>query len=568
MRGVATRSIRVNTLADRPQPVHEVRHPLSPELLVAEFAGELPPEVAQIVRQHVAACEACGTRARALAGPYEILAEMGEAPVAYVPDLRRPVRLRLEQEQFLTALLRAAGLVGRGSLATIAALCGLALLVALIVVTTTFQGATPLGRSVNGITSAPQAGAGGMLYAATAKVLQVTDQTGQIWPVAEVIAVDEVTGRVARSIPADGSGLHAGRAGELPAMVALAPDGQTLYELTAPQAGAQALLAFDTHNGQLRFATRLALPDGRPLPSDVRALGLAIAPDGQRVYVSLSLGRQGLAGPRALVLGEAGARVVDALTPGLDSVVPEPPVDATLPAVPSQTPVPQFVTIGLRPTLAADGALAVSPDGFWLFDALVLADDHGAQAVVLRRISAIDGTVAQSLALPGDFTLAALAASSNVLQPLLYLFRGGPDSQAYVIRALPAGPTLVGQVPLGGPAAQPGRTFTGTLALSPTADGSQVYVSADLTANDNRAASHDIWLVDGISATVVSHRVGFLAVGQACANWAGGDQGQVFVLLSGSVVLLPPDLAPSAAPPLWLNLKDGAPVWRLVGTAA
>jgi hypothetical protein len=545
--------------------MYEVRHPLPPELLVAEFAGELPPEVAQIVRQHVAVCESCGDRARALVGPYDLLAELGEEPVPYVPDLRRPVRLRLEKEH-AAALLRAAGVVGRGGLATVAAICGLALLIALVVMNTALQTPALVGRSANGLTSVPPAGAHGVLYAATSKVLTVDGPSGGSWPVAEVIAVDEPTGHAIRSIPASGSGLHVGRASELPIAVVLAPDGRTLYELTNPRGGDQAVLAFDARSGQVLFATPLALPDGRSLASDVQALALTVAPDGQRIYVSLSLGHDGLTGPRVLVLGNAGATIVETLTPGLDPVVPEPPATASLPGVPSQTSAPQLVTVGLRPTLAAGGTLAVSPDGYWLFDVLAFSDDQGEQAVVVRRISAIDGSTAQALALPGNFTLAALVASPNPLQPLLYLARGGPDGQTYILRAIPAGPTLIGQVPLGGPATHPGVVYSGELALSPTADGGQVYVSADLAASDNRPGSHDIWLVDGSSATVVSHRVGFLVAGQALANWTDSDQGNVFVLLNGQVVLLPHDLALASAPPTWLSLKDGTAVWRLVGT--
>ncbi len=562
---VGTRPIKVNRSAERPRPVHEVRHPLPPELLVAEFAGELPPEVAQIVRQHVTTCESCGDRARALVGPYELLAELGQEPVPYVPDLRRPVRLRLEKEH-VTSLLRAAGVVGRGGLATVAAMCGLALLIALFVMNTALQAPALVGRSANGLASVPPAGAQGALYVATSKVLMVEGPSGQGWPVAEVIAVDEPTGRVIHSVPAGGSGLHVGRASELPIAVVLAPDGRTLYELTNPRGGDQAVLAFDAHSGQLLFATPLALPGGRALAPGTQALALTVAPDGQRVYASLSLGRDGLTGPRVLVLGNSGASILGTLTPGLDPVVPEPPAAVSLPDVPSHTPVPQLVTVGLRPALAAGGALAMSPDGYWLFDALALSDDQGEQAVVVRRISVIDGTTAQALALPGNFTLAALAASPNPLQPLLYLARGGPDGQAYIMRAMPAGPTLIGQVPLGGPTAQPGIVYTGEMTLSPTAYGGQVYVSDDLAASDNRSGSHDIWLVDGSSATVVSHRVGFLVAGQALANWIGSDQGNVFVLLGGQVVLLPHDLALTSAPPAWLSLKDGTAVWRLVGT--
>jgi hypothetical protein len=189
----------------------------------------------------------------------------------------------------------------------------------------------------------------------------------------------------------------------------------------------------------------------------------------------------------------------------------------------------------------------------------------GGQTVVVRRFSAASGVTAQALALPGTFAVSALAASANPSRPLLYLARAGADGQVYVLSADATGPTPIAQVPLGGPA---GAAFAGQVTLSPTADGSQVYVSADVTATDGPATSHDIWLVDSASGTVASHRIAFLAAGQVLANWSGGASGQVFSLLGSQVVLLPRDLALAGDPPAWLRLKDGLPVVRLVGTGA
>jgi DNA-binding beta-propeller fold protein YncE len=551
----------------------EVRHPLPPELIVAEFAGELPPDVAWLVREHVATCESCGARARALAAPYQLLAELGSEPVPYVPDLRRPVRAELERLRFPVRLLRAARALGRGgvrALATLATLVVIAALLVLVVLPALRTGWAPNPvRSSNGLAHVPPAGPTGMLYAQTNKILTVTDTSGQRWLAGEVIAVDEHSGRVVHSLPAGQGVLRAGGTGELPAAVALSPDGSLVYELAASDqtVGAQALLAIDAASGLLRFTVPLAMPDASGLPPGVRGIALAVSPDGQQIYVGLSLGAAGLDGPRALVIADSDATVTGVLQPGLPAQVPEPPLAGALPGVASQTPAPLFATDGLQPSLAAGGALAVSPDGRWLFDAVAFASDAGEQGVVVRRIDVEAGTTEQALALPGDFTLAGLAASPSPQQPLLYLARGGTDEQLFLIATTATGPTLVADVPLGGLAAPPGAPFAGQIAVSPAADGSQVYVSADISADGDRYSAHDIWLVDCASATVASHLHQFQEVGMALANWAGGTQGQLFVLRGGAVALLSPGVALTTNPPLFLSLSDGSPVERLIGTA-
>lgn len=548
--------------------LREVRHPLPPELLVAEFAGELPPEVAWAVREHVETCASCGARARALAAPYDLVASLGHEPVPYVPDLRRPVRDQLARRQLLTRLSRAAVGLGRIGIPGLVVLCALLVVLSLAIAVSAYQAAAIMAfRSTNSVGSVPPAGSMGVLYAETNKVLAVQDSGGHTWLAAEIIAVDEQTGRVVRSLPAANGPLRLGNASELPDAVALSPDGSIVYQLTSLQGLRQSLLAFDTQSGQLRFATPLALPGTQGLPAGVRALSLAISPDGQSVYVSLSLGANGLGGPRALVLGSAGATVDGALSPAVDAYVPEPASTDTLPGVVDHTPAPTFSTLGLRASLAAAGALVVAPDGQALYDVVALADTQGHPvAAIVRRIGLADNTT-QALALRGDFTLATLAASASPQQALLYLARGGQDEHLYVMTAGATGPALLGEIPLGATAAPPGTTFTGLLALSPTADGSQVYVSADISAAEGQYQGHYNWLVDGISLTMLSYHSEFLTTaGQVLANWRGGSDASLFVLRDGEVVLLPPNMALGTSPPLWLRLSDGR-VLRLLGTA-
>ena len=90
-------AIRYHRVTTRRRTLHALQCPLEPELLVAEFGDELPPDIALAVREHIAVCEICGARSQALRQPYELLASLGSEPVHYVPDLRETVRVRARQ---------------------------------------------------------------------------------------------------------------------------------------------------------------------------------------------------------------------------------------------------------------------------------------------------------------------------------------------------------------------------------------------------------------------------------------------------------------------------------------
>jgi hypothetical protein len=568
MRQGMSRAPVIRRLDHDGRTIREVRHPLPPELLVAEFAGELPPDVARAVREHVATCDTCGDRARTLAAPYELLGTLGAAPVLYVPDLRRRVRNRLSKTHFLGRLVRAAVVLGRGGLAGITALIAVALVAALLVVTNVFRVPQAVDRSSNQLDTVPPAGASGVLYAETGKVSSVTDGAQHTWLVAEIIAADQRTGRVLRSLPAGGPRLRVAGASELPKAVALSPDGQVIYEIASDGHGQQALVAIEAQHGAIQSVTSLSVPGTSGESASVPALSLAVAPDGNTIYVGLGLGRGDLADPRVLVLGNHGKQVDRTLTPSLPASVSLPPTSGGLPGVVTTSPTPTLTTTGLRPSLAADGALVVSPDGLALYDAIRLDDAHGQpQDAVIRRFGVASGTTEAALALTGDFTLSAMAFSPSAARPYLYVARVGADGQAYILGASVSGPTFVAQIPLGGLSNLAGVRFSGTVAISPTADGTRAYVSDDAVPQGYQLGSHDTWLLDSASATIVSHRFAFNEAGQALANWAGGDGGKIFVLVSGQIGLLPPDLMSATSPSLWLQLKDGVPVTRLVGTA-
>lgn len=554
-------------LGEKGRLLREVQHPLQAELLVAEIAGELPPEVAQAVREHIAACESCGARAQALAAPYGVLSSLGEVPVTFVPDLRRRVREQWSKGYFLTRLYRAARMVGGGGIAGVAALVAMALVVSLFLVTNAFQAPVIVGRSTNATGQVAAAGASGVVYVETNKVMNV-NAGGANWVASEVIAVDERTGQVKHSMPASSGSLRLAQAGELPLAVALAPDGQLIYELTAPNSGRQALIAFGARTGRVAFATRITVSGGLAFPSGMVARGLTLSPDSARVYISLESAIPSVsAGPAILVLDQAGAHVLQVLSPALPAAVAEPPAPGGLPGVVTHQPVSMFQTDRLSQSLAAQGALAVAPDGLSLYDAVMLSDAQGPRAVIVQRISVATGKLEWALALPGDFSIATLAASANAKTPLFYLAQVGRDGQIYIFDTSAAAPTLRSEIPLGGPRAPATDVFSGALTISLTPDGAQAYVSEDVAVAGTQIASHDLWLVDGTTGSIVSHRIEYAQAGQALANWAGGAKGQVFVLRGSQVVLLPPDLAFASDPPVWLRLSDGLPMERLVATA-
>ncbi len=545
--------------------LREIAHPLSAEILVADMSGELPPAAVQAVHDHLARCATCRARALKLSGPYSALSTLGAVPVAFVPDLRRPVRERWAKAHALLRVARTVRLLGGGGLAGAAALVAIVLVSTLFVVTNAFQAPIILTRSSNAVIGAPPAGGPGLLYAETNKVMNVQAGNGAAWTVAEVIAVDKPSANVVLSLPQTAQRLHVGTPGEFPVAVALAPGAQIVYQVTAPQRGRQALLAFDAHTGELKFVTVLTLPDGRALPTGFLARSLAIAPDGQHLYITISGAPTALGGPEILILDHQGAVLAGVDTPKLDVVVHQPPPPAALPGIAAPSVGPAFTTTGLLQS-AANGALTISADGRWLFDAVTLDRGSTPVAVVIRRIAAATGMTTQSVALPGDFSLSAMAGSAKTATPLLYLVRVGGDGMAYIFDVSGTGLVVRSEIPLGGLGAPALATITGTVSISPTADGALAYIGADTSVAGTQLSSHDLWLINGVTSTVASHRIECLAAGQALANGSTGKRGLVFVMRGSQIILLPPDLALRTSPPIWLRLGDGLPLIRLIAT--
>lgn len=563
MADTTTPAARIHRVTTRRRTLRPLNCPLEPELLVAEFAGELPPDVATAVRQHVAVCELCGTRSRMLQAPYALLESLGHEPVPYVPDLRDRVRNRAHARRALRFMTRLTASIGRSGTIALTALGGLLAILLLIAGFTLLPGPAPvLTRSTNTLTPVPAAASGGWLFAVTNKLVTISDHQGGTWQVAEVIAANERNGQIARSFPASGAPLRAGQPQTLP--VGVAKQGNTIVEVTAPRAdGSQAIVGFDATSGALRFVTRLTLPDGAPLPRPADAL--VLAPDGSVAYVGIADPHPAQGGVRVLTVDPRDGAIQAALMPSFERDIPMPPAPGGLPISAFPTSIPHLNAGGYGDSLALNGTLAISPDGRWLFDVLTLVSPQGQRYAVVRRMDAITGAVAQELALPGDFSIGAFGASPSTSAPQLYLAHGSPDAVCDILSADAQGPMLVGTVMLGGPTAPPDATFQGTLALMPAANGARLDIAQNVTQTNGSLQGHDLWEIDTQASALLVHRAGGPAVTAVLPNSLAGATANTFAVQGGTIALIGSDLSGADMP--WLQLNDQQPVIALLGTS-
>jgi hypothetical protein len=483
--------------------------------------------------------------------------------VSYVPDLRDNVRVRVHRKRFYRGMLHAVGTLSRGGALGVVTFIGIAVLLVFLVVGVLYRAsAEGVVRSTNSLQQVPSAGSG-TLYAQTDKLVSVHDASGNTWLVSEILAVDERTGAVRRSLPASSIGLATAQAVQLPVAVVLSPDGAVVYELTATDPGrGQALVAFDASTGDVRFARPLALPGARTLPSGSAANALVLSPDGSRAYIGLALAHPDATGVRVLVVNTADGAALGTLSPAVDFTAPMPLPPGSLPISVFPTAVPTLNVTGASFALGAQGALAVSADGAFLFDMLQLQMPTGERYGLVRRIDTLTGATVGELAVSGDFRLARLALAGAGATARLVVIKGSPDAQAYVLDPGATGPTLIADVPLGGPPSPAGIAFSGTLTLSPSLDGQTLYVTQNATAAGGAIEGHDFWLVSIPDAAVVAHRYDADAAEDALAN---AQSPSIFLLRGGQVQILSADLTGATTP--WLTLADGHPILRLLATS-
>lgn len=566
-------SVRIQRVTTRRRSLRTLQCPLEPELLVAEFAGELPPEVALAVREHIAICDTCGARSQALRAPYELLSSLGNEPVPTVPDLRDTVRKHVGRGRLYRGTLHVAAALGRGGAIGVAGVVSIAALLALLVVGILFSvNAHGLSRSANRLGGVPSAAPTGMLLALTDKLVTVTGSNGQSWQVAEVIGVDELSGVVRRSLPRATGSIRSAAKADMPVVTTVSTDGKTIYEVTAPDAnGRQALVAFDSATGELRFVTKLTQPGGTSLAAGVRADALVLSVDGAVAYVGLHMVEPSADGVRALAVnGQTGA-ISGTVRAQFNPTIPMPPATGSLPISAFPTTAPNLDGSPFTVTQGANDGLALSADGLWLFDVLLLSEHGTPRYAVVRRIDTSKGLTVRELAVSGDFTLSQLVMGSGSSQTSattprahLYLMKGSPDAQCFVLDTSVNGPALLGDIALGGPVASASITFSGTLSISPAADGTHIFMTQDASAADGAITGHDLWLVDTRTMTVTAHRSDDNSADAVLANDSTDQRAQTFLLRGGSVSLVSPDLGGTQRQ--WLSLSDGHAVIQLLGT--
>jgi hypothetical protein len=420
-------------------------------------------------------------------------------------------------------------------------------------------------RSQNGLTHVPSAAPSGILYAETSKLIPITDHSGKTWQVAEVIAVDEHTGAVRHSLPASGGTLHVAQPGQLP--IAVQVSRGMVAELTAPGTdGSQALVIFDATTGDISAITPLTLPDGRALPSGVSGASLVMAFDQPVAYIGLDMPDPRSDVPDILVVDLASGAISGSLNPGYTTSVPLPPPPGSLPVSAFPSAIPYLDISKMAVATGLDGALALSPDGQWLFDALALTGADQQHYVLIRRFSATTGTLSQELALPGDFSLARLLSGNSADTPQLYLVDGSPNAQCYILDASDQGPTLVGDVPLGGPISLPATRFTGSMFLTLAPNGNQLYITQDATSVDGEITGHDVWIVNVRSMALDVHHSTSSNAGMVLPNGSDQQGARTFALRGGVISVTDSQLAGNLTP--WLQVSDGKPVIQLLSTVA
>lgn len=566
MAEMMTPPVRIARVTTRRMHTQTIQCPLDPEMLVAEFAGELPPDIARHVREHLVFCETCSARSRALRSPYELLASLGSEPAPYVADLRDSVRVHLRSRRALHEMARMTARMGRGGAIVLTGFLGLIVIGVFLAVAFLFPAVAGVtSRSQNGLTHVPSAAPSGILYAETSKLIPITDHSGKTWQVAEIIAVDEHTGAVRHSLPASSSTLHIAQPGQLP--VAVQVSRGTIAELTAPgQDGSQALVIFDATTGDISAITPLTLPDGRALPSGVSGASLVMAFDQPVAYVGLNIPDPRSDVPDILVVDLASGAISGSLNPGYTTSVPLPPPPGSLPVSAFPSAIPYLDISKMAVATGLNGALALSPDGQWLFDALALTGPNQQHYALIRRFSATTGTLSQELALPGDFSLARLLSGNSADTPQLYLVDGSPNAQCYILDASDQGPTLVGEAPLGGPNSLPGTRFTGSMFLTLSPNGNQLYITQDATSVDREITGHDVWIVNVRSMAVDVHHSTSTSAGMVLPNGSDQQGARTFALRGGVISVTDSQLAGNLTP--WLQLSDGRPVIQLLTTVA
>jgi hypothetical protein len=518
------------------RPTARIHCPIEPEVLLADIQGELPIDTARLVQLHIRECAQCQARAAQLREAYERVASLAEVEHIPIADVREEV-LRASQGRLRAIrLTRGLNLPGRGMLLGLGVLVA-ALLVVVIVIARPFLESHFLAtqRSQNGLVHVPAVGPG-LFYAETVKLIPVSYKNTQ-WDLGEIIAVDERTGRVVRSLPASSSSpflpeLGIGAGTNL--RPALSADGHTIVEAAIAGDGRSptAFAVMDALTGQVRYIKQLELPDGAEPQSDPIIHQMWISSDSASVFILTDLSVGGVRSPRllqfSLATGEQSPNVV-------------PPLDDTHAAQ----------------TLSSD-AINVIQNSRVLYSAVQATDAHGHVGLAISFIDIPTRQVQATMFIQGDFRLFGLAVSPDGTQ--LFLFNGHTDSVSFISTASRSVTyTLVlgspGTPPASGTAVQNGEAVS--MALSP--DGQRLFIALDAPADTPRNFELYAVSIDQqafLSVTQLPQPIGPIAL---------TSNGQSVILLRDNGKLEYIDSTNPQLPAAWVQLSDGTQIIQLIG---
>lgn len=518
-------------------PARTIHCPIEPETLLADIQGELPLDEARGVQVHIRTCERCQARAEQLRAAYEQVASLAEVPVVPLAEVRDGI-LRDSQNRLRTArLTHGLNLSGRGLLVALVGVTS-AIILLIVLLSGTFLKTRLLStqRSQNALSTVTPIGPG-LFYAETVKLVPVK-VNGITWDLGEVVAVDEHSGRVVRSLPSSGQSpflpeLGIGSGTNI--HPALSPDGRTVIEAAIPADGhtPSAFAAIDAITGQVRYVTRLQLPSSATSQSDPIIEQLWISSDNATLFVLTDLAAGDSRAPRLLQF---------AMNSGKQQPQVVPPLDDTLVA-----------------DMLSTAATTIAPDGSMLYNAGPATDGHGNAGINVNFVSIPNRRIDATLFIPGRSRLIGIAATPDGSQ--ICLFNGLSTAVTFISTKTRAVTTSFTLASLGTPPTN-GADLHGpenvSLVVSP--DSKRLLIALDTPNNTPR--SFHLWLVDVeqqelVAVTQFTQPVGSIAL--------SSDGSTLLVLRPNGTAQTVSASAPTANLASWLSLEGNTAIIQLIG---
>lgn len=520
-----------------------VHCPIEPEVLLANIQGELPIDEKRLVELHLRTCEICQARLRELTNAYDLVASLTEIPVMPTVDVRDEVLRDSQRRLRGKRAVRGLNLQGRALFMAIAGIVS-AILIVVVIFANPFFRAHFLStqRSQNSLSHLTPVGPG-VFYAETVKLIPVSVGGAQ-WDLGEIIAVDEHTGRVVRSLPASASApffpeLGIGAGTNIHPI--LSADGRTIIEaaIAADGRNPTAFAVVDSLTGKVRYVQQLAVPTNADPQADPIIHQMWLSPDNTTVYVLTDLAVNGTRSPRLLQF---------ALVNGTQSNYVWPPLDDQYAA-----------------TALANTTTTIIPSNTLLYSATPTTNAHGQAGINLSFVSITARQVSSTLFIPGDFRFFGMTATPNGSEVLLFNAHTGV---LYIISG--ASRSIIGEVVLSIPGAPP-KTGTAqqnsevvSLVVSP--DGKDLFIARD--APDDSPRNFELWAVDLNQQSLLFTNLQPQPFGVVTLS----SNGSTIILLrdGGKLETLPamPAQGQSATPNGWVTLADGAQIIQVIGADA